>query len=101
MFLKKKLKVFFFFNCNISVYFKIYNKLTIIIEGEIPPKLRTDEPGPYKAESTFYSGKAPSDSSDPSETRIYVPEGSVKTYQEAVGWEKYENCIDSISDYNP
>lgn len=80
---------------------KIYNKLTIIIEGEIPPKLRTDEPGPYKAESTFYSGKAPSDPSDPSETRIYVPEGSVETYKKTAGWEKYENCIYSISDYNP
>lgn len=79
---------------------KIYNKLTIIIEGEIPPKL-TYEPGPYKAGSTFYSGKDPSDPSDPSETRIYVPEGSVETYKKTAGWDKYENCIYSISDYNP
>ena len=80
---------------------KIYNKLTIIIEREIPPELRTNEPGPYKAGSTFYSGKDPSDPSDPSETRIYVPEGSVETYKTTDGWNKYANCIDSISDYNP
>lgn len=72
----------------------IVNKLTVIMEGKTPPTLRTDEPGPYKGGATFYSGNAPSDPPSKyivrSETRIYVPEGSVETYKKTAGWDKYE-----------